>query len=253
MWPVTGFMVNNLEKRFHHREQDPEQPVHLDRNVQSTPSLALDAMGMELRSMRSMALTAARDALTYESGSTVELQDVHRRLEGLNVAIGEFASGIHRHDRDPLLSATLPHGLRISQYLVNIAEQAAEYRRARSRAEIEHSTIAESLNKLVSDALALLERAELDPAQQDFDELTERLKRFEERYQQVKASLLRAGTMRDVPSSRMAHALEQLSALHRIIDQAGKAARYLRDFESRPSDEQPEDETSDTSKETSTK
>jgi len=253
MWPATGLMVRQLEKRFHQRAEDPEKPVHLDHNVQSTPSLALDAMGMELRDMRTTALNAARDALNYETGGTSELQDVHRRLEQLNVAVGEFASGIHRHDRDPLLSATLPHGLRISQYYVNIAEQAMDYKRARGRAEIEHSPIAEELSKLISEALALLATTEVEPEQQDLEDLTERLHRFEEHYQQVKTRLLRAGTSREVPSSRMAHALEQLSALHRIIDQAGKAARYLKAFESRPAGDEAEKQAAETLSETSQK
>jgi len=251
MWPATGLMVRQLEKRFHQRGQDNEQPTYLDKNVQGTPSLALDAMGMELRDMRIMALTASRSALNDEAGSGLALKDTHKRLERLNIAIGEFASGISRQNSDRRLSAVLPHGVRVSQYYVNIAEQAEEYRRASGLDDIGKSSVAENLYKLISEALALLKATEIDPGQLDPDDLRTRLESFEDHYQEVKAGLLRAGTLREVSASHMAHALEQLSALHRIVDQAGKAARYLRAFESPPEDEDAEDQESSPSGETS--
>lgn len=247
MWPATGFMVRQLEKRFHSREQDTERPTYLDKNVQGTPSLALDAMGMELRNMRTTALTATRNALNYEADHGVALKDAHEQLERLNIAIGEFASGIHRQGSDRLLSAVLPHGVRVSQYYVNIAEQAEEYRRARGLADIEQSPVAKSLYPLISEALALLKTTEMDSRHLDLDDLRAKLESFERHYQKVKAKLLNAGTLRGISPRHMAHALEQLSALHRIVDQAGKAARYLLAFETPPTDEGDENHPGQTS------
>ena len=50
---------------------------------------------------------------------------------------------------------------------------------------------------------------------------------FESEYQALKASLLHAGTAGELDPRRMIHSLERLSDLHRVIDQATKAAVYL--------------------------
>ena len=231
MWPLTNRMVQMLDKRFHRREEDPYKPMYLDRNVQSTPSLALDALGMELREMRAAALNATRDALNYETARPAILRETHQRLERLTVAIGEFAGGIHRHDHDPMLSTALPLALRVSQYYVNVAEQTLDYIAARERAEIEDGDTLEHLHRLISKAMSIMDETGKDPGEEALRQLPETLRHFEEEYQQVKARLLRAGTMRVIPASRMAAALEQLSAIHRMVDQAAKGARYLREFD----------------------
>ena len=249
MWPLTPRMVRMLEKRFHRREEDPYKPAHLDRNVQSTPSLALDALGMELREMRGKALEAMHDALNYETARPAALRETHQRLERLTVAIGEFASGIHRHDRDPMLSTALPLALRVSQYYVNVAEQTLEYIAARERAEIEDSDTLEHLHQLISEAVGLMEHTGDDLDEEAVQQLPEALRHFEEHYQQVKARLLRAGTMRVIPANRMAAALEQLSAIHRMVDQTSKAARYLREFDAARTRETPSEESEQQEKE----
>jgi len=237
MWPATGLMVRQLEKCFQHRAQDADQPAYLDKNVQGTPALAVDAMGMELRGMRTTALNATRDVLNNEADDGAALRGTQEQLERLNIAIGEFASGIHRQDSDRWLSVVLPHGVRVSQYYVNIAEQAKDYRRASGLAEIEQSPVAEDLYPLISEALAFLTTTETDQPPVEPEELAAKLASFESHYQTVKARLLRAGTVREISAKRMAHGIEQLSALHRIVNQAGKAASYLHAFEVSPADE----------------
>ena len=70
----------------------------------------------------------------------------------------------------------------------------------------------------------------MEDEQWDPERLTDLRKRFEDAYHAVKAQALRAGTLGLLSPPRMVAFLEALSALHRIVDQAAKAARFFEHF-----------------------
>jgi phosphate:Na+ symporter len=249
MWPLTNWMVGQLERRFRSMEEDESTPNHLDRNVQRAPALALDAMTLELRRMYGMARTLAADSLSSERPRLERLEQGHRALESLSIAVADFASGIDRHDHDRLLSSTLPIAARVSQYLVDVGEQALEFARLQHEILLDDPALAEEYQQLRARAIRLLDRCELAPEAGAPDDESVRAEReeFERAYQALKSHLLRGGTAGSITPRRMAAALEQASALHRLIDQAVKAALYLGTFIRACHDGAPESTDSDNS------
>ncbi|MCC5861543.1 MAG: Na/Pi cotransporter family protein [Gammaproteobacteria bacterium] len=232
MWPLTGALVRQLERRFRSREEDESQPRHLDRNVQAAPALALDAIALELHRMGAMARRTAGDALSSEHGGAERLEPAWRAIESLNIALAEFASGISRSENEPQLSVRLPDGLRVGNYLVDVCEHAVEVSRLQPQIELRDEALAGAANSLRAHAAALLELTAVDHEDFDLDALQAARGAFEAEYQSLKAQLLRAGTSGGLPARRMASALEQFSAIRRIVDQATKAADYLQRFTS---------------------
>ena len=231
MWPLIGWPVRWLQRRFRSEEEDDARPHFLDRNVQSTPLLALDALRQELVRMAGLTHRLAAEALSREHPDAGGYASSVQALESLQDSIGEFASGIDRARDDPLLSVALPHALRVAQYHVNSAEQAAEVARLHGQVELSDAEVAAQVNALRGHVVALLDVARPDGDGNDAERLADERAALEHEYQDVKARLLREGTAGRLSPRRMATALEMLSALHRLIDQVTKAAQYLYRFE----------------------
>lgn len=230
MWPLTGALVKQLEKRFRSQEEDESRPMYLDRNVQTAPGLAIDAMALELHRMNALASRLAAEALSSETGGAERLEPGRRAIEVLNLALGDFASGISRSENDRVVGARLPDGLRVGNYLVDVAEHAVAVARFQPQIELRDEALADAGNALRAHAAQLLGLARVDAEGFDEGQLRAARSAFESEYQAFKAQLLRAGTAGVLPARRMAVALEQYSAIRRIVDQASKAADYLHRF-----------------------
>ena len=232
MWPATDFLVTQLEKRFKVIESQEGRPKYLDKNVQSTPSLALDALAMELDEMGKLTRQSAREVLSSENTDPQHPTLALASLEKLNLAVGEFAGGIHRQDSDTLLSAALPNALRVAQYFVNVAEHALEFHQSIAKAQIEDEKLAQEGHQLRAEAINFLKLFDTgeDSNEPDYAAIREAAEAFEKHYDSGKNHILIAGARGQIRSSHMAAVLEQLNALHRIIKQSTKAARYLEAF-----------------------
>ncbi len=232
MWPFTALMVRRLESLFRTREEDELQPRYLDRNVRSTPSLAMDALALELHRVNGLALRQANAAINAENSDERPLEQGIKTLESLQLAIGEFMSGISRGEGDSAITQALPHALRVSHYASEVAERSAELVHLQNRVHWEEvdATLAGVYHQLRADVVELLDHCRVD----DEDWRPQRLEAFrsdfEQSYQELKGQVLRAGTVGGLSARRMAATLEVLSALHRIVDQATKAALYLHRF-----------------------
>jgi len=230
MWPLTSRMVTWLEGLYRRREDDDLKPRHLDRNIRSTPSLAMDALALELHRVNGIARDQATTAISAEAPEHDAMAHDLATLEALQVAIGEFVGGIGGDDREPSISDALVHALRVSQYATDIAERSGELSRLQARVRLDDEAISTAFNGLRADAVELLDQTRVDDRHWDADRLLATRQAFEDSYQALKAQMLRAGTIGTLPARRMATALEVMSALHRIVDQATKAAVYLDRF-----------------------
>ena len=227
MWPVTDWLVAQLERRFHSLEEDTSRPQFLDRNVQATPSLAVDALAQELHRMNAVAAQLAKQAMSEEVRHDDHLEQGHRALEALSYAISEFASGIPRPQLANEQLNALPDAQRVAQYLVNVAEHAREIVPDTPILDLFDEQLKQARYALRASAVALIEQTKVDRPDWDVQRLNEMRAKFESQYQSLKASYLRAGTTGSLDARSMAGALERLSALHRVIDQAVKGAVYL--------------------------
>jgi phosphate:Na+ symporter len=227
MLPLSVHLVRFLEQRFHSFEEDEGRPRFMDHNVQASPMLALDALAQELHRMNSLASHLAKEAVSTEDRHNPHLESGHRALESLNLAVGDFASGIPRDGMSAEQLNALPDAQRVAQYLVNVTEHALEMVMDHPVKELAVDSLAASHNLLRGHAVALLEQAQVDSPTWDPEVLATSRRDFETEYQALKAALLHAGTAGELLPRHMAATLERLSDLHRVVDQATKAAVYL--------------------------
>ena len=227
IWPVTGMMVSFLDARFRSIEEDESRPRHLDGNIVTTPSLAMDALILELNRMAGIARELARAAISAEDGNVERMTSGQRTLEHLNLEVSDFASSIARHSVDSAVTALLPDALRVGHYLGETVASAMEITRLRTQVELTDPDLAAARNHLFAHGVELLSHTRVEEEGWSVERLDKGRGEFERDYQALKAQLLRAGTTGAVKPHHMAQLLEQLSALHRMVDQATKSAAYL--------------------------
>lgn len=227
-WPITGWMVRFLEARFRSTEEDQSRPQFLDSNIVATPSLAMDALILELKRMSDLARELGREAISAENVSIERMQVGKRTLDQLIVEVSEFTSGIARHSGDTsTVTNLLPDALRVGTYLSEIVESAAELARLHPQVTLTDTELGEARNLLFACAAELLSHTRVEEEDWNAALLKRQREEFEQTYQSLKAAVLRAGTVGVLKPHRMAILLEELSALHRMVDQAAKSALYL--------------------------
>lgn len=227
MWPLTDRLVALLERRFRSIEEDSSRPQFLDRNVQASPSLAVDALAQELHRMNAFAGQLAKEAISTQARHDDHFEQGRRALASLSYAISEFASGIPRTQMANDQLGALPDAQRVAQYLVNMGEHAREIVADVSIVDMPDEQMRLARFALRASATMLIDQSKVDRSDWDLHALNEARASFESQYQALKASYLSAGTTGALAPRAMASALESLSALHRVVDQAVKAAVYL--------------------------
>lgn len=225
-WPLLPRMVRVLERRFHGRERDdPGRPRFLDATVAATPGLALDATRLELARLAGLAHRMAGRAISVEDHVALELDAEYDVIDRLGARIIEFASGINTGGVAEL-DAALPNALRIAQHYRMMAERANDLARmmiTHQRSEPVQSAISE----FQLAAVRLLELADPTHPADGGEPIEVRLEAFETLYHACKATLLRAGSKRELASMALVRELDRISALRRIVEQAVKARQLF--------------------------
>jgi phosphate:Na+ symporter len=225
MWPISGWLVAWLSRRFAAAEADEGRPHHLDRHVTGTPRLAIDALDMELKRVASIAHRMARTALGTEPDEA-RLRADQATLERLCEAVIGYAGSVQAAG-DPMVEASLPTAVRVAQYYRAMAERAEELgRNPQTSALAEaHQAWVDGLAGRARDVLQASDPAAaggIDPA--TLASLTEQ---FESLYHQTKARFLHAGSRGELSAPVLVRVLDRTSFLRRVVDQSAKAGAHL--------------------------
>lgn len=228
MWPITGRLVDFLERRFRSREEDEAQPRYLDHNVVTTPLLAMHALAMELGRMGGIALRIAKGAMSTEVAVGARLEADSRVLDSLVEAAGEFSALMQRSSLPAELDEVLPNALRVSRYYTEMAELARRIAASQSTIEaIEVSDLAAAVTHFKGSVVKLLDATDVLAAEFSAQANSEALIELEDEYQRLKSRLLRSGTVGELPVRRIVAQLDLCSDMRRLAEQAEKGARYL--------------------------
>ena len=240
IWPLTPYLVRWLENHFVARDQSLKLAKHLDRTVLATPSLAVEAVLLELQRLASLASGIARAVLSQEPGSELDFSDEHPKLERLATEIMAFVPQIETAGV-AVVEHTLPRTLRVAQYLRAAGERAVELGHqapvAGSSADLVDSLAA--LHAAAGQSLTVCQAEGGAAAKLDADSIGQAMDQFEQRYQETKAHLLDLGSRGRIGSASLVRVLDRCSGVRRVVGQIGKAALLQAAIESerRPSGE----------------
>ncbi len=228
MWPLTDRMVTFLQKRFRTEEESEAKPRYLDNNILTTPSLAVEAINMELARVSRICSRMAREAISAERGASARLEQQYESLSQLVGRIGTFNQELARQNLNLEISETLPISLRVSRYLSEMARLAAllpEYYPVFE--QIQDSGVRSGVQEFQQAVIHLIDACEVrdDQATQGYE--THKMKREMEReYQHLKTKLLDQTLTSQLSSADSVALLDAVSHIHRLAEQAEKASRH---------------------------
>jgi phosphate:Na+ symporter len=228
LWPATPMLVRFLGARFRTAEEDESRPRHLDGNIISTPTLALDALYMETLRIGTLARRAAKDALNTETAPSQRLEQDRRAVDQLVLAVGEFTNQVQNADLPKSFSAVFPNMLRVTQYYGDITERATGIAAMQGRlTPITDRQLADHLARFKGAAVELLDCTNVERENFVAGACAELLHQRQIEYQELKSHLLRAGSEGHLSIRQMVARLDEISAIRRMLDQAVKAVPYL--------------------------
>lgn len=229
MWPFTRRLVRFLSSRFRTAEEDEATPRYLDDTVVRTPSLAMNALILEIGRLSGTALRMGVSLMECEKLKCMEAFHKDRLiLNRLMEAVTRFASKLRKEGMPEDTADLLPDALRAARYFTESAHMAAEAAEAKiSLAPMPKGRISESYAILQRTAITTLLGADTSDGEFTAQHMNEQINEFEIRYQEAKQILLEAGTDGTLPVDVMVEQLDFLSRIRRMIEQSVKGAWLL--------------------------
>lgn len=229
-WPLTPRLVSFLERRFLSAEEDEGRPHHLDRNIASTPDLALEALNLELKRIGEIARRGANDVISREGSAADErLGRDHATVDRLILATAEFSNRAQYGEIPASIADGFPLAMRVSRYYGDIMEHVEGI--AKLEASLTTPTdpaLAEAITEMRRETAHFFSLANPDAEGFEMKPLKRAIKDFVDDYQSLKNLLLHAGADGRLPVRQMVARLDELTHYRRIVDQAYKAAKYTR-------------------------
>jgi len=220
MWPLSGALAHWLQQRFRAREEDEALPQHLDDTVLAVPSLALDALDLEVARMGHVAVRLARSA--SQGASPRELARDQYIVAQLDAAADSFVERMNRTAMSQPTSERLARVLRVQRYHQSTAQRALD-----AAPLVPPEGAAGRLHTVfVQQADGLLALCDPLAGDEGLALLTPQATAMELAYQDLKAALLAAGAQGALRLTAMEDTLRRLSALRHAAQQAAKARTH---------------------------
>lgn len=231
MWPVTGRLTRFLEKRFVTLEEIEGRPRYLDKTIAESPTLALNALVLELSRIAVISRRMALAALSAESGPGRRIANDYVVAEKLANAVAEFITRLERGSLTNEVAEQLAKVLRAEQHLLACAEQALDIAREQSKLEVvDDIELMECINRFRLEVVSLVDLANLEIEGSSFAECEAQLERVHTSYDEAKEVLLHAGVELRTSIPGVIGLMEQNSRIRDMARQTVRAVYHLSDL-----------------------
>lgn len=223
--PFTRQLVAFLDSRIGREIADIGKPKYLDKNVLKAPTVAMDALFMELGHLGEMTRLMGQKALTSHFRHKDFIKD-KATLDGLVRAIKKFCIEMQQLDLPDQVASNLPLALRVIQYFrktVNIIDEVSQ-----EHALLDHqlpgtaAATARAFRREVKDIINIAHT----PCSPEFNDLNQYMHELHDQYQELKEELLRIGAQGRLELDRMVSLLDYYSHMRMMCEQAIKGTTH---------------------------
>lgn len=229
--PFTSKLVAFLDRNIGRKIEEQGKPRYLDDNVLKAPSLAMDALFMELGRLGEMTRMMGQKALRSHFRHKDFIQD-KTSIDTLVKAIRNYCVKMQHMDLPVQVATKLPQALRVIQYFrktVNIIEEVAQ----------EHALLDHSLPEQTRESASRFRREIKDalnvahtPCSPEFLDLQQLIQELYDHYHELKEKLLELGAKGELDLNRMVALLDYYSHMRMMCEQAAKGTTYWADLRS---------------------
>ena len=231
--PFTDRLVAFLDRRIGREAAMLGRPRYIDDNVLKTPSLAMDALFMELGRVGEMVRLMCQKGLNSDFRHKNFYQD-KAAFESLSAAIRNFCVKVQRLDLPDQAAIKLPAALRVNQYFRRTVDILSEMYKQFDRPVTgmpEHTAqYAEAFKQEIRDILNVAHT----PCSQEFTTLHRQMGHLDDTYHALKDALLKTGASGELTLNDMVANLEFHSRMRAMCEKAVKGTTFwslLRDIE----------------------
>lgn len=231
LWPVSNRLARFLDTRFVTQEETEARPRFLDKTIAVSPSLALNALTLEISRIAAIARRMALAALSVESSPGKRIVNDHRVAAELANAVAEFITRLGRGALSKEVADQLAKLLRAEQHLLACAGQALEVANAQADIKpVDDPELAEKLGNFYLEAVKLMELIVPEAETFSFTECKVQMEQVQSAYDDVKETLLHAGAELRTPIPGTINLLDQNSRIRRMSRQMVKAMYFLNEL-----------------------
>ena len=228
IFPLNSRLADFLEKKFVTQEETEGQPRYLDKIVAVSPPLALNALALELSRVTAVVRRMGLEVLRHKKISNRRISADQMVVQRLSSSVAEFITHLEKEKLSQEVSAELALILRAQQHLLASADQAALFTRMQADiAAVEDDQLLAGIKRFHAQVAALIEMAKPGEADFSYAGCERQLEQIQLDYDELKASLLKAGAELRVAIPLMIDVVEQNSRLRRMARQLVKAMNCL--------------------------
>ncbi|MDX2463017.1 MAG: Na/Pi symporter [Porticoccus sp.] len=231
IFPLNNRLAHFLEKRFISQDEVEGRPMYLDKTVAVSPTLAVNALVLELSRITTVVIRMGLAALSSESISSKKIASDNVVVHKLCSAVSEFISLLERKSLGRDVSEQLAKVLRAEQHLLACADQALVVARAQANIEVvDNERLMADIYHFRAEVVNLMTMANPTEANFSFAECELQLDQVQVVYDDVKAALLLAGVELRIPIPVMIDVIDQNSRIRRMPRQMVKAMHLLNEL-----------------------
>jgi len=219
--PFTHQLVRFLDRHIGREETELGRPRYLDDNALQTPTIAMEALFLELGRLGETVRMMAQHALTSKFRHKDFLKD-RAAVGSLVAAIRSYCLKMQRQRLTEPIAEKLPQALRVVQYYVKAVDIMDDV--SREHLLLDHSLpgpASESARHFRREVRDILNTAHT-PCAPEFEELDKLLKQLHNDYDELKEALLRLGSQERIELDRMVALLGYYSKMRVMCEQAAK-------------------------------
>ena len=228
IFPLTNRLARFLEKRFVTQEETEAQPKYIDKTVAISPPLAVNALALELSRITAIVRRLGLAALGDKTTSSRPVSSDGMVVQKLSGSVTEFITKLEKETLSQEVSEELALILRADQHLLASADQILLFAKLQPTiAAIEDPQLLTDIRHFHIEVTSLIAMAR--PAEVNFSyiECEQQLEHIQVRYDDLKDTLLKAGTESRIPIPLVIDLIEQNSRLRRMVRQLLKALKCL--------------------------
>ena len=231
IFPLNSRLADFLEQKFVIQEETEGQPRYLDTIVAESPPLAVNALALELSRITAFVRSMGLEVLGNRKISHQRIASNDMVIQKLSSSVAEFITHLEKQKLSQEVSEELALILRTEQHLMASAEQAALFAQLQAEvAGIEDKQLRDGIKHFHTEVAALMKLAVPRDEGFSYDACERQLEQIQIDYDNLKASLLLAGTGSRIPIPLMLGVVEQNSRLRRMARQLVKAMNFLNDL-----------------------
>lgn len=228
MWPLTRTLARFLEGRFRSVEEIEGRPRYLDKTVIASPELAFNALCLELGHVSELSRRMALGALSSELAPGDKMQSDKAAVQSLVNHIEGFVGKLGGMELPDKVSSELAKVLRTTQYLNTVAELSDFVARAQVRIhELADDDLMQAIAEYRADVVELIERSDVQGKHFDAQSFNKLLEQLDSSYHDLKDKLLVAAAHQRIKIRDMTFTNEQLSRIHRLVEQLAKSVKVM--------------------------